>query len=222
MQNYTFNQQLLHLQTKINVESVEHLLSCCCCCTPLAPTIYLRTVTIFCVTINLGFVNIDLLPLFINYVDGWAKILNSHHSVHCLFLDFTKAVPHERLLLKLWLYGVGGTLLNWFRCFLTTHRQRMVLNGSFSSWLPVISGVAQGAIFLVSCYSFRILMIWHSSFRILMIWHSLLNVSSSFLLMISLCFIRLFQILTVYMCKKTYMLSLMVPKVVNSFAASKV
>ena len=50
-------------------------------------------------------------------VDNWTRSLNSRHSVHCLFLDFTKAfdsVLHERPLLKLQLYGVGGTLLKWF------------------------------------------------------------------------------------------------------------
>ena len=75
-------------------------------------------------------------------VGDWARALNSHHSVHCLFLDFARAfdlMPHERHLLKLQLFGVGGVLLNWYKCFLTTCRQR--INGSFSSWLPMISGV---------------------------------------------------------------------------------
>ena len=75
--------------------------------------------------------------------------LFSHLSTHRLFLDLSKAfdsVPHERLLLKLQHYGVGGSLLNWLRCFLTTRRQHVVLNGSFSSWLPVIFGVPQGSI----------------------------------------------------------------------------
>ena len=60
-------------------------------------------------------------------VHDWATGLNLSQTTHYLFLDMSKAfdsVPHERLLLKLQSYGVGGTLLIWFNRFLTTRRQR--------------------------------------------------------------------------------------------------
>ena len=63
--------------------------------------------------------------------------------------DFSKAfdsVPHERLLLKLDAIGIRDHLLQWIRCFLTSHLQRVVINGKFSSWLPVQSGVNQESI----------------------------------------------------------------------------
>ena len=50
------------------------------------------------------------------------------------------------LLRKLELCGINGTLLSWFRSYLTDRQQRVVIDGSFSNWLPVTSGVLQGSI----------------------------------------------------------------------------
>jgi len=50
------------------------------------------------------------------------------------------------LLLKLKAYGINGSMLNWFSSFLTTRRQRIVINGCVSDLSPVSSGVPQGSI----------------------------------------------------------------------------
>ena len=71
--------------------------------------------------------------LLVTANDG--KTFNDHQNSHCVFIDCTKAfdsVPHERLLLKLEAYGVHGPLLQWFHSFLTTRRQRVVINGNYS------------------------------------------------------------------------------------------
>ena len=110
--------------------------------------------------------------------------------MHCVFIDFAKAfdsVAHERLLIKLKYFGVNGALLTWFRSFLTTCRQRVVINGKFSDWQYVLSGVPQCSIIS-----------WAPSYlsHTLMIFPVLLIQMQKFLLMVLLCILpcRLFRI----------------------------
>ena len=66
-----------------------------------------------------------------------------------IFLDFAKAfdkVSHAHLLVKLQCYGIKGQILNWIRDFLTSRRQRVVIEGHSSHWLNETSSVPQGSI----------------------------------------------------------------------------
>ena len=70
-------------------------------------------------------------------------------QVDLIFLDFCKAfdtVPHSRLLLKLSLYGIQNNVNLWIQSWLTQRVQRVVVNGSHSTWLSVKSGVPQGSV----------------------------------------------------------------------------
>ena len=69
--------------------------------------------------------------------------------VDILYLDFSKAfdkVPHQRLIAKLKAHGIGYTVVNWVKGWLTDREQRVTIKGKQPPWLPVNSGVPQGSV----------------------------------------------------------------------------
>jgi hypothetical protein len=87
-----------------------------------------------------------------NLLEFMEKILSYQDSsipVDIIYLDFAKAfdkVPTKKLLAKIKAKGIGGDVLNWIAEWLNKRKQRVRLNGVYSDWLDVISGVPQGSV----------------------------------------------------------------------------
>ena len=87
----------------------------------------------------------QLLQVYHEAIEALAK----GKEIDIAYLDFAKAfdkVPHCALLNKLSRFGISGQLINWFQSYLSDRYQQVALQGTYSDWLQVLSGLLQGSI----------------------------------------------------------------------------
>ena len=85
----------------------------------------------------------------LEFLENVTKMVDNGDPVDIIYLDFSKAfdkVPKLRLIAKMKAHGIRGDVLRWISEWLSGRKQRTVLNGSFSAWADVISGVPQGSV----------------------------------------------------------------------------
>ena len=85
----------------------------------------------------------------INLIEKWKLSVDNGGAFGALFTDLSKAfdcLSHELLIAKLDAYGLDKKSLKLVHNYLTNRKQRVNINGSFSSWGEILFGVPQGSI----------------------------------------------------------------------------
>ena len=85
----------------------------------------------------------------LEFMEDITEIIDRGNSVDVIYLDFAKAfdkVSHKCLFKKLECHGISGNIGKWIENWLTGRRQKVCINGIYSDWNNVISGVPQGSV----------------------------------------------------------------------------
>ena len=79
-----------------------------------------------------------------SFFDRVTSLVDAGNAVDIVYLDFSKAfdkVPHGILVRKLVKTGLDKVMIQWICNWLADRTQRMLINGSSSSWREVTSAV---------------------------------------------------------------------------------
>jgi hypothetical protein len=85
----------------------------------------------------------------LEFMEPVTKAADEGKAMDIVYFDFAKAfdkVPVRRLIAKLSAAGIRGNMLRWISDWLTDRKQRVIINGKFSGWRAVLSGVLQGSV----------------------------------------------------------------------------
>ena len=77
------------------------------------------------------------------------KSLDKKEKVGLLLMDLSKAfdcIPHELLIAKLNAYGFSKIYLKLIYSYLKGRQQRVKINGDYSTWKEILTGVPQGSV----------------------------------------------------------------------------
>jgi hypothetical protein len=84
----------------------------------------------------------------LSYTEFILDALDNNYQVDAVYTDFAKAfdkIDHERLLLKIWHFGIHGDLFRWIKSYVENRSQAVAVQGYTSHYRPITSGVPQGS-----------------------------------------------------------------------------
>ena len=76
------------------------------------------------------------------------ECFNERACLDAVYTDLSKAfdfISQEKLLIKMYAYGINPNVCAWICNFLANKRQRVLIKNCMSQWLPCTSGVPQGS-----------------------------------------------------------------------------
>jgi len=82
-------------------------------------------------------------------IDEWKLIVSEGKMVGVIFMDLKRAfetIDRERLLEKMYQYGIRGMALEWFKSYLNNRKQQVRFNNIWSRLLKTEYGVPQGSV----------------------------------------------------------------------------